>query len=40
MLTWTLKCVTGTCDAEGAWRPTWALVSNGYHRQPSVPSVF
>lgn len=26
MLAWTLKCLTGTCDDEGTWRPACALV--------------
>lgn len=25
MLAWTLGCRTGTCDAEGAWRPALAF---------------
>jgi hypothetical protein len=26
MPVWPLKCVTGTSDTEGAWRPAWVVL--------------
>jgi hypothetical protein len=32
MLAWTLKCVTGACDTEGAWTQLWYLTgTTGSH---------